>query len=98
DLLLQVVLQAQIAQDNGHFTIEDVAQGINEKMIKRHPHVFASGDAKTPDEVVTRWEELKRQEAEERGEKKSIVDQVPQALQALLKALKVSEKAVTLGF
>jgi tetrapyrrole methylase family protein / MazG family protein len=98
DLLLQIVLNAQVAQDNRHFTIEDVAGTINAKMIKRHPHVFASGDAKTADEVVAKWESIKQEEAEARGDRKSVVDSVPNALPALLKALKVSEKAVSLGF
>lgn len=98
DLLLQIALNAQVAQDNGQFNIQDVAQSINEKMIKRHPHVFGGGDAKTAGDVVARWEELKQEEAAERGEPKSVVDSVPNALPALLKALKVSEKAVNVGF
>lgn len=98
DLLLQIVLQAQVAQDNGHFDIQDVARGINDKMISRHPHVFAKGDAKTSEEVVRKWEELKQEEDEQKGEEKSVVDKVPNTLPALLKALKVSEKAVSVGF
>src|SRR5262249_24996536 len=99
DLLLQIVLNAQVAKDNGQFTIDDVANSINDKMVKRQPHVFASGDAKTAAEVVARWEDIKQEEANERGEsQKSVVDNVPNALPALLKALKVSEKAVSLGF
>lgn len=99
DLLLQIVLQAQVAQDDGHFNIQDVADGINKKMIHRHPHVFAKGDAKTADEVVQKWDEIKQQEDKDKGdEEKSVVDKVPNALPALLKALKVSEKAVSVGF
>jgi MazG family protein len=98
DLLLQIVLHAQIASEAGKFDMQDVADGINQKMISRHPHVFAKGDAKTADEVVQRWEELKEEEAEKKGEQKSVVDKVPNTLPALLKALKVSEKAVSVGF
>lgn len=98
DLLLQIVLHAQIASESGHFDIQDVADSINKKMISRHPHVFAKGDAKTADEVVQRWEELKEEEAEKKGDQKSVVDKVPNTLPALLKALKVSEKAVSVGF
>lgn len=98
DLLLQIVLHAQIASENGQFNMQDIAAGINQKMISRHPHVFAKGDAKTADEVVQRWEELKEEESQKMGDDKSVVDKVPNTLPALLKALKVSEKAVSLGF
>ena len=100
DLLLQIVLHAQVASEAGEFDIQDVADGINKKMVSRHPHVFAKGDAKTAQEVLQRWDELKDEEAKEKGEdeSKSVVDKVPNALPALLKALKVSEKAVSVGF
>ena len=98
DLLLQIVLNAQVAKDNGDFDIEDVADAINKKMIKRHPHVFSNGTAKTSEEVVQTWEEIKQADSVAKGENKSIVDNVPQTLPALLKALKVSEKAVSVGF
>lgn len=96
DLLLQIVLNAQIASEsetNG-FNFSDVAAGINAKMIDRHPHVFADAKVDSAEEVVARWEERKRKE---RGVN-SAVDDVPNALPALLKALKVSEKAVGEGF
>lgn len=96
DLLLQIVLNAQIASEASEdaFTFNDVAAGINEKMIERHPHVFAGETAGSADEVVQRWEERKQKQ---RGIV-SPVDDVPSALPALLKALKVSEKAVGEGF
>jgi XTP/dITP diphosphohydrolase len=59
DVLLQIVFHARIAQDRGAFTIDDVARGIAEKLVRRHPHVFADGDAATAEEVQTRWDELK---------------------------------------
>jgi MazG family protein len=98
DLLLQIVLQAQVAQDEGHFNIQDVADGINKKMIHRHPHVFAKGDAKTSEQVKQKWEEIKHEEDKKKGDESSVVDKVPNTLPALLKALKVSEKAVSVGF
>ncbi|HEY9792611.1 MAG TPA: nucleoside triphosphate pyrophosphohydrolase [Candidatus Obscuribacterales bacterium] len=99
DLLLQIVLNAQVAQDYGEFNIEDVADGINQKMIKRHPHVFGDTKAENSAQVVKRWEELKHEEAKEKQNGNlSVVDNVPNTLPALLKALKVSEKAVSVGF
>lgn len=98
DLLLQIVLNAQVAKDNGDFDIQDVAGAINAKMIKRHPHVFGDGTAQTSGEVVKRWEEIKQEEAKETQPNASIIDSVPKALPALLKALKISEKAVSEGF
>src|SRR5215470_9646577 len=62
DLLLQVVLNAQIAKDSGDFDIQDVARTINEKMIKRHPHVFGNSRVKTASQVKKQWEELKHEE------------------------------------
>ncbi len=99
DLLLQIVLHAQIATENGQYNMEDIAEGINAKMISRHPHVFSDSKASTSSEVLTQWEELKQKEAKENGtEEQSIIDTVPKTLPALLKALKVSEKAVGQGF
>jgi MazG family protein len=96
DLLLQIVLNAQIASESetNRFSFSDVAAGINTKMIERHPHVFGDAKVDSAEEVVARWEERKR---EQRGIG-SAVDDVPNALPALLKALKVSEKAVGEGF
>ena len=64
DVLLQVVLQSQIAADAGEFTIDDVCAGIDEKMIRRHPHVFGDADVKDPSEVPAAWEEIKAREKE----------------------------------
>ena len=62
DLLLQVVMQAQIAEEEGLFTLDDVVRGINEKMIRRHPHVFGDAKIKDSGEVLANWEEIKKQE------------------------------------
>ncbi len=99
DLLLQIVLNAQIASDNGEFEIQDVAQSINEKMIRRHPHVFADATAKDAQAVVAQWDELKAKEAKDKGGKtEATLDNIPKTMPALLQALKVSEKAVAQGF
>lgn len=62
DVLMNVVLQCQIAKEEGIFTLDDVIQGISEKMIRRHPHVFGNGTASTAEEVLLTWEEIKRME------------------------------------
>ena len=94
DVLLQVVLHSQIADDNGHFDIQDVAKMLNEKLIHRHPHVF--GEQKTNDtkKILENWEKLK---LEEKKDRKRTLDGIPK-LPALLKAMKISKKAVRAGF
>jgi tetrapyrrole methylase family protein/MazG family protein len=62
DVLLQVMLHAQIGEDEGYFSIADVIEGISEKMVRRHPHVFGSVEVENTDEVLQNWEEIKRQE------------------------------------
>ncbi len=96
DLLLQVVLNAQVAKDENRFDLEDVAAAINEKMIRRHPHVFGDTNASSAQEVLLQWEELKARERKERAS--SALDGVPNNMPALFQALKISEKAVKQGF
>lgn len=98
DLLLQIVLNAQVAKDDGEFDIEDVARGINEKMIERHPHVFSDKKVDSAGQVKVQWEELKDAERKKKYPEQSSMDGISQALPALLQALKVSEKAVSRGF
>ena len=62
DLLLQIVMHAVIAEEEGYFTMDDVIRTVSEKMIRRHPHVFGNGTAETPEEVLLHWEEIKQQE------------------------------------
>jgi len=101
DLLLQIVLNAQVAKDNGDFDIDDVAESINAKMINRHPHVFGDKKLDSADQVRVQWESIKDKE-NELGDPEtrngSIIDRVPRALPSLLQALKISEKAVSQGF
>ena len=99
DLLLQVVFHAQLAQENGDFNIEDVARGISEKLVRRHPHIF--GDVVAPDAeaVKANWDVIKAQEKAERGEKPtSVLGDVPTELPALAAALKISRRAAKVGF
>ena len=98
DLFLQIVLHAQIASEKNEFDMEDVARAINEKMIQRHPHVFSDKKLESSGEVLVQWDELKKQEAKLNGRTQSPVDSVPSAMPALLKCLRVSEKAVSEGF
>lgn len=98
DLLLQVVLHAQLASEQGTFGIQDVIEAINQKMIRRHPHVFGDAKARTPQEVVVRWNELKREEAGQEAEGDSALGKVPKYLPALMQALKVQEAAARVGF
>lgn len=98
DLLMNVVFQADICEDEGKFNIEDVARGINEKMIRRHPHVFKEKDSGiTSDEVLVNWEEIKKSEKEHEN-RKSALDGVPIYLPALAKAEKIQKKAAKVGF
>jgi len=99
DLILEAVFFAQMAAEEGKFTIADSLDSINEKLVRRHPHVFASGDAKTAGDVVRRWEEIKSDEKKTRGEApKSMLAGVPRSLPALVEAQQISSKAAHAGF
>lgn len=95
DVLLQVVLHAQIAKDEGAFDIEDVAQTLNEKLIHRHPHVFGNAHVDNAGEVLDNWDKLKQ---EEKKHRKSAMDGVSKSQSALMSAQKISKKAVKTGF
>lgn len=102
DVLLQVVLQSQIAADAGEFTVADVCHDVNEKMIRRHPHVFGEEAAASADEVLSIWDNVKLAEksasdAQEEAPK-GLLDAVPVSFPALLQAYKISRKAVAVGF
>ncbi|MCR6108826.1 nucleoside triphosphate pyrophosphohydrolase [Bacillus sp. A301a_S52] len=100
DVLLQVLLHAQIGEDEGYFNIEDIISILTEKMIRRHPHVFGDKKADNAEEVITNWEEIKQQEKIAKGHKRdiSLLDDIPSALPALLKAFKLQKKAAKVGF
>ena len=97
DVLLQVVLQSQIAADEGEFTIDDVCRDVNDKIVRRHPHVFGEVDAGSANEVITMWDKIKLQEKEEAAPK-GLLDGVPSSFPALMQAQKISRKAVAAGF
>jgi len=94
DVLYQVIFHADIAAEEGRFTLEDVAAHMNAKMIGRHPHVFGSETAATADDVVALWDELKKVEKPGRT---SVLDGVPQAMPSLLLADKLLGKAAGVG-
>jgi tetrapyrrole methylase family protein/MazG family protein len=93
DLLFQVVFHATLAAEEGHFTLADVARGIHDKLVHRHPHVFADVQADTPDQVVSNWEQIKR---DEKG-RTSLMDGIGNGLPSLLYAHKVQRKAASVG-
>ena len=101
DLLLQVVLQAQIARERGDFTLAQVARGISEKLIRRHPHVFGDVEAQTVEEVRQNWEQIKAAEKGETGQKPSLsakLDRDRRTLPPLMAGMKISQKAAGVGF
>jgi tetrapyrrole methylase family protein / MazG family protein len=99
DLLMQVMLHAQIAEDEGDFTVEDIIYGLNEKLIRRHPHVFGEVQADTSAQVVQNWEQIKASEKKEKGqERKSHLSGIPRDLPALMFAYKLQKKAAHVGF
>lgn len=94
DVLLQAVFHAQMASDEGAFDIDDVAELTVEKLIRRHPHVFAEVEADTPEEVYANWERIKAAEGEERP----IDAEMPGSLPSLIAAQKVQRRASGRGF
>jgi MazG family protein len=104
DLQLQIVFQSQIAREEGHFTIDDVLESINDKLVRRHPHVFGSESLDTAGEVVHRWEEIKEQEKRradppaDGNAPQALLDSVPRAQPALIEAEQLSKRAAKAGF
>jgi uncharacterized protein YabN with tetrapyrrole methylase and pyrophosphatase domain len=92
DLLLLITMQAQIAEETGAFLIEDVFEGVNRKLIRRHPHVFGSGSATTPEAVIATWEGVKEIERAEKGEppgKQNAIDYLPRAMPITRKVIEI---------
>ncbi len=102
DVLLQVVFHSTIAKEKGDFTIDDVAKGVSEKLVLRHPHVFGDRKLETADDVLDNWDELKKAERKESGKKEkqggSILDEVPIHFPGLLEGLKLTKRAAKVGF
>lgn len=97
DVLLQIMLHAQIGEDEGYFSIEDVIEGISAKMIRRHPHVFGSVEVKNAEEVIQNWEEIKKKEKEHTAEP-SLLEGVSKSLPNLIRAYEIQKKAAKVGF
>jgi len=95
DVLLQVLLHSQIASEHGDFGIDDVAKELKDKLIHRHPHVFGNTNVKNADEVLANWDKLK---AEEKTERKSVMDGLSKSQPALVLAQKISKRAIKVGF
>ena len=97
DILLQIVFHARLAEETNAFNINDVIDGINAKLLRRHPHVFGEESASCAEEVLHRWEQIK---STEKGNEKreSVLDGVPSHLPALMRAMEVSKKAARAGF
>ncbi len=93
DLLLHILLQAVIAEEEKAFTLAEVIQGISDKMVRRHPHVFGDGEAADADAVRKSWEHIKMEEG-----RRSVLEGVPVELPALVRAMRLQEKASKVGF
>jgi len=99
DMLLHIVMQAEMGREEKKFNMNDVISSISAKMIRRHPHVFSNKKVKSVEEVWQRWEEIKGKETKAKGEKhKGILESVPHALPALYRADKVQRRAARVGF
>ena len=96
DLLLQVVMQSEIASESDDFFLDDVANAISDKLIRRHPHVFGDDQLNDTESVLNRWEEIKR--SEKGNQKKYILDGVTNGLPSLIKAHEIQKKVEKVGF
>ncbi|MDP6230835.1 MAG: nucleoside triphosphate pyrophosphohydrolase [Nitrospinaceae bacterium] len=97
DLLYQILFHSKISSKNNEFDIKDVLNNLKEKMVRRHPHVFKEGQVNTPDQVIERWEEIKKEE-KTHSNHPSTLDSVPKQLPSLLRAQKLQKKAAKEGF
>lgn len=102
DVLLQIIFHAQIAEERGDFTVEDVAAAITKKLVLRHPHVFGDKEFATASDVLNNWDKLKKDERAASGKAEkladSMLDEIPVAFPALLEGQKLTKKAAKVGF
>ena len=98
DLLLQIVFLSRLGQEQGRFDVQDVAHGISEKLVRRHPHVFGSTVAETADEVARNWDQIKREERGKDGDPGSRLDGIPAALPSMARARALGDRAAQVGF
>lgn len=96
DVLLQVLLHAQIGEDEGYFGIDDVIEGLSEKMVRRHPHVFGDVQAENEEDVLKNWQSIKQEEKGDNQE--SMMDSVPKSFPSLMRAAEIQKKAAKAGF
>ena len=96
DLLLQVVFHAEIAEEAGRYNLDDVAREISDKLVRRHPHVYAQSDAQDTDAVLKQWDDIKR--GEKGDEKEPYLHGVGKGLPGIIKAAKLQKKAAKVGF
>ena len=94
----QVVFFSQMASEAGHFDVSDAIEAINSKMIRRHPHVFGDGDAKTAADVLKRWDEIKAVENKAKEKPKGVLANIPKSLPALVEGEHIARKAAGVGF
>jgi ATP diphosphatase len=98
DLLFQVVFYAQVANEQGDFSFDEVAQAVADKLIRRHPHVFANGSVTDAEDVKRQWEQIKQQERAEKPGDDSVLADIPSNLPGLLQALKIQKRCAAVGF
>src|SRR5580698_6494201 len=98
DLLLQVLFYAQMAAEAGDFTIADVIANLNAKLVRRHPHVFGDVEAATSGEVLKNWEQIKQLEKKAAPEKRSLLQDIPRTMPAMMEAEKLGSRAAKVGF
>lgn len=97
DLLFQVVFYAQMAQEDGRFNFDDICAAISDKLERRHPHIFGDATAENSAEVLAKWESIKTAERAEK-EQHSALDDIPEALPALMRAHKIQKRCSSVGF
>jgi tetrapyrrole methylase family protein/MazG family protein len=98
DLLFQVVFHTEIASERAEFTMPQLLASLVEKMVTRHPHVFGDATVDTPGEALAQWESIKQREAQAQGRRRSVIDGVPRALPALVRAQRIQSKAARVKF
>lgn len=98
DLLLQVLFYAQIAEEAGYFSIDEVAGALSAKLIRRHPHVFGDIEAVDATAVLRNWEQIKREEKRSAGMEAGLLDDVPRSMPAVMEAAKLGSRAAKVGF
>lgn len=98
DVLLQIMLHAQIGEDEGYFSIDDVIEGVTSKMIRRHPHVFGTVEVSGVEDVLTNWEEIKSREKSSKVDEASLLDKVNLSQPSLMRAYELQKEAAKVGF